>query len=355
MEKKIYLVGGAVRDKLLKIPSNDKDYVAVGYKKEEFSHLECVGKDFPVFLLPDGNELALARKEKKISSGYNGFSVETSDVTLQEDLSRRDLTINSIAYDEQNDIFIDPFGGQKDIQDKILRHTTNAFKEDPLRVLRLARFYARFGSEWKIASETIELVKSMKDELQYLQKERVYKEIDRVLEYKEWFLFFELLDQLDLLYIVFPKIAQSFRSKDSTINITTLKKAKNRVSKLVMLYIDSVKTLDDFDIALGKKEKQNILLLIDRMHDIKIFERLNDQQKVFFFTSFRKNNELFWQFLYLSYLLDISIRTSFLVEVFELIRNYSPKKWIDENNNKISSQDIQKHIFDVNLRYIKGS
>jgi len=348
MEKKIYLVGGAVRDKLLNIVSNDKDYVAIGYTKEEFSHLECVGKDFPVFLLEDGNELALARREKKTSNGYNGFSVDTQGVSLEEDLSRRDLTINSIAYDEENDIIIDPFEGQKDIQNKILRHTTKAFKEDPLRVLRLARFYARFGSEWIIADETKKLVKSMKEELQYLQKERVYKEIDRVLEYKEWYLFFAILKELEVLTIVFPIVAKSFILEKCQI-------VTSRLSKLVLVYQDSLKTIDDFDVEFCKKEKQNIVLLIQRVEDVKKFDQLNDTQKVFFFTSFRKNNALFFEFLYLSNLLNISIKTSFFVNVFESINTYSPKDWIDQQNKQIKPQDMQQHIFDVNLEYIKGN
>ena len=125
--KKIYLVGGTVRDKLMNQPNYDTDYVAVGFNFNDFLHLQQVGKDFPVFLTDDGSELALARKERKITLGYNGFDVETLNVTLEEDLSRRDITINSMAYDETNKKLIDPFNGQKDIQNKVLKHTSNAF------------------------------------------------------------------------------------------------------------------------------------------------------------------------------------------------------------------------------------
>ena len=167
IQKNIYQVGGSVRDKLLGIDSSDIDFVAVGYSEDDFSHLQKVGKDFPVFLTKDGYELALARVERKTANGYNGFETSTKNVTLQEDLKRRDLTINSIAYDEANDKYIDPYGGIDDIKNKILRHTSDAFKEDPLRVLRLARFQAKF-IDFKIASTTKELVKSMKNELKYI-------------------------------------------------------------------------------------------------------------------------------------------------------------------------------------------
>lgn len=143
--KGIYLVGGAVRDALLGTPIKDKDYVAVGFSEADFAHLPKVGKSFPVFLQKDGSQIALARKETKTAHGYNGFVVETNQVSLQEDLKRRDLTINSIAFDEAKNEYYDPFNGIQDLQNKILRHTSESFCEDPLRVLRIARFRARFG------------------------------------------------------------------------------------------------------------------------------------------------------------------------------------------------------------------
>lgn len=163
MTKSIYLCGGAVRDMILGVPSKDRDYVVVGSTPEEMISLGYaqVGADFPVFLHPEtGEEYALARREKKTGKGYTGFTSEfTPDVTLEQDLGRRDLTINSIAFDG-NDYF-DPFGGIKDIRDKIFRHTSNAFSEDPVRVLRLARLRARFGPEWKVAKETSDLISQM--------------------------------------------------------------------------------------------------------------------------------------------------------------------------------------------------
>ncbi|UJO99555.1 MAG: multifunctional CCA tRNA nucleotidyl transferase/2'3'-cyclic phosphodiesterase/2'nucleotidase/phosphatase, partial [Nitrosomonas sp.] len=159
---KTYLVGGSVRDELLGLPVKDHDYVVVGASPEEMEQLgyRPVGKDFPVFLRPQTHEqYALARTERKISRGYKGFEVFTSpQVTLQEDLARRDLTINSIAKDEEGNI-IDPFNGVADLEAGILRHISPAFSEDPVRILRAARFAARFN--FHAAPETLALMSDM--------------------------------------------------------------------------------------------------------------------------------------------------------------------------------------------------
>ena len=149
---KIYLVGGAVRDKLMGILSKDRDYLVVGSTPEEMVRLgyKPIGKDFPVFLHPKSKEeYALARTEKKVGKGYHGFEFYTSaDVSLEEDLSRRDITINAIAEDEEGNIY-DPFNGVEDIKNKVIRHVSDAFSEDPLRVLRVARF-ASLDCEFKV-------------------------------------------------------------------------------------------------------------------------------------------------------------------------------------------------------------
>lgn len=179
---KTYLVGGSVRDEILGLPVTDHDHVVVGSTPEEMVRLgyRAVGKDFPVFLHPETYEqYALARTERKVSRGYKGFEVYASpEVSLQEDLARRDLTINSIAKDENGNI-IDPFGGIADLEAGLLRHISPAFTEDPVRVLRTARFAARFG--FRIAPETLTLMSEMvhNGEVDALVPERVWQEFAR--------------------------------------------------------------------------------------------------------------------------------------------------------------------------------
>jgi tRNA nucleotidyltransferase (CCA-adding enzyme) len=170
-----YIVGGFVRDRLMRVQPKDRDYLVVGATEEEFLNarpfghtFKKVGASFPVYLDDQGNEWAFARRERKVGKGYHGFEVEFDpSVTLEEDLLRRDLTANSMAIEIHDDMktrllnIIDPFGGQKDVDQKVLRHTSDAFAEDPVRVLRLARMMARFGPEWTVAKETKLLVASM--------------------------------------------------------------------------------------------------------------------------------------------------------------------------------------------------
>jgi tRNA nucleotidyltransferase (CCA-adding enzyme) len=177
---KSYVVGGAVRDELLGLPVKDRDYVVVGATPEEMTAagFRPVGKDFPVFLHPQTHEeYALARTERKSGRGYKGFTVHAEpDVTLEEDLKRRDLTINAIAKDPETGALIDPFQGRKDLREKTLRHVSEAFAEDPVRILRVARFAARFG--FSVSPETMALMRRMvaSGEADYLVAERVWQE-----------------------------------------------------------------------------------------------------------------------------------------------------------------------------------
>jgi tRNA nucleotidyltransferase (CCA-adding enzyme) len=176
---KAYVVGGAVRDELLGLPVQDRDFVVVGATPEEMTAqgFRPVGKDFPVFLHPHTHEeYALARTERKSGRGYKGFTVYAApDVTLEEDLRRRDLTINAMARDEGGRL-VDPFGGRRDLESRVLRHVSEAFAEDPVRILRVARFAARFG--FAVAPETLALMKQMvrSGEADYLVPERVWQE-----------------------------------------------------------------------------------------------------------------------------------------------------------------------------------
>ncbi|MCE9677922.1 multifunctional CCA addition/repair protein [Shewanella sp. AS1] len=213
---KIYLVGGAVRDQLLNIPIKDRDYMVVGATSEQMLALgyRQVGKDFPVFLHPkSGNEYALARTERKTAKGYQGFSCYAApDVTLEEDLLRRDLTINAIAQNEQGQLF-DPYHGIDDLQSKTLRHVSDAFVEDPLRVLRVARFAARFHHlGFTIAPETLTLMQQIAQsgELEALTPERVFTELDKALSTPSPQIFFEVLRQTQSLEILFPEIHALF-------------------------------------------------------------------------------------------------------------------------------------------------
>ena len=183
----IYMVGGAVRDQLLGLPVNDRDWVVVGATPEQMQALGYlpVGKDFPVFLHPDTREeYALARTERKTAPGYKGFAFHTAqDVTLEQDLARRDLTINSIASPtgvSAAEGLFDPYNGQQDLQDRILRHVTEAFREDPVRILRVARFAARF-TDFQVAPETMALMREMVEdgEVDALVPERVWQELSR--------------------------------------------------------------------------------------------------------------------------------------------------------------------------------
>jgi tRNA nucleotidyltransferase (CCA-adding enzyme) len=179
-QKGIYLVGGAVRDTLLGLDAKDKDYCVVGASVAEMLEqgFKSVGKDFPVFLHPKtGEEYALARTERKNGTGYHGFDLNVANtVTLEEDLARRDLTINAMAMDETGKLF-DPYGGFGDLKAGVLRHVSDAFKEDPVRILRIARFAARY-QDFKIADETIDLMRSMVSagEIDHLVAERVWQE-----------------------------------------------------------------------------------------------------------------------------------------------------------------------------------
>ena len=209
---KTYLVGGAVRDGLLNLPIKDKDWVVVGASPGQMLELgfEQVGRDFPVFLHPKSHEeYALARTERKSGSGYTGFVCYSApDVTLEQDLARRDLTINAIAQDNDGHYY-DPYCGREDLQQRLLRHVSSAFSEDPLRVLRVARFAARYAHlDFRIASETLALMKSMAEsgELAHLTAERVWKETESALLTRNPQVFFQVLRDCGALAVLFPEL-----------------------------------------------------------------------------------------------------------------------------------------------------
>jgi len=393
MTKKIYKVGGCVRDELLGIQSSDIDYVAVGYTPLDFKHLSLVGKDFPVFLDNDGCEIALARVERKIGDGYNAFEADTLNVSIEEDLKRRDLTINSIAYDEDTHTFIDPYGGQKDIENKILRHTSKAFKEDPLRVLRLSRFQAKFP-EFTIANETKRFVQEMKNELQYLQLDRVYKEIKKVLELEKSEIFFETLLELNVLDQLFPNIytltncsENSPYHQEKNVFVHTMMVLKELSHQSLLLQLTAIfhdiakpmayeKTkgknagghdnpkfvMPLIDIQLPSKLQKRMLLLIKNHLKIFFLDTMKVTTKAKFFESYKKDKELFKDqliFAKADTLGRISIDKKLLdekalLDIFDTISAYSPLHWIQEQTSTPNGETIKQHIHRVNINIISS-
>ncbi|RMH12714.1 MAG: multifunctional CCA addition/repair protein [Gammaproteobacteria bacterium] len=213
---KIYQVGGSIRDELLGLPVKERDWVVVGGSRQLLLEqgYQQVGKDFPVFIHPEtGEEYALARTERKVSAGYHGFEFdESGSVSLKEDLRRRDLTINTLARDSEGRI-LDFFGARRDLQNRVLRHVSPAFAEDPVRVLRLARFAARFHHlGFTIAPETLELVRTMSasGELSSLVPERIWKELYKSLLTLDPSRFIQCLRDGQALKVIFPEIERLF-------------------------------------------------------------------------------------------------------------------------------------------------
>ena len=213
---RVYRVGGCVRDRLLGLPVNDIDWVVTGATAEQMQDAgyKAIGKDFPVFLHPESKqEYALARTERKTAPGYKGFEISADPATtIEQDLLRRDLTINAMAEDEQGNL-VDPYGGQKDIEDRILRHVSDAFVEDPLRVLRVARFAARFHQlGFSIAEDTRDLIRQIGEsgELDALVPERVWSELSRALDEADPAVFFISLRDCGVLVRLFAEIDALF-------------------------------------------------------------------------------------------------------------------------------------------------
>lgn len=206
---RLYLVGGATRDILMGCTPKDRDYAVTGVSKNEFLDLfpsaKLIGNDFPVFLLEQA-EFALARTERKVESGYKGFCIYTDkNITIEEDLKRRDITINAIAQDVLTGEWVDPFNGRRDIKEKRIRKVSQAFAEDPLRVYRVARFACRY--EFNVDDETLKYMNHLKQELTTISKERVYQELKNALTEKKPSLFFKVLKSADVLEIHFKELA----------------------------------------------------------------------------------------------------------------------------------------------------
>lgn len=265
---KIYLVGGAVRDQLLNQPVTEKDWLVVGATTEQMLALgyRQVGKDFPVFLHPQTQEeYALARTERKQGSGYTGFVCHASpEVTLEEDLLRRDLTINAIAMDAEGQL-IDPYQGQKDLAEKTLRHISPAFSEDPLRVLRVARFASRYAPlGFEVATETLELMQQMSNsgELEALARERIWKETERALSEPEASeVYFQVLAKAGAMDIIIPSFQQNQNATTQLLQqgLKRLRLAKENPLSLPQIF--SATLMDIYDLlACSRLSEQKLLL-----------------------------------------------------------------------------------------------
>jgi tRNA nucleotidyltransferase (CCA-adding enzyme) len=344
---KIYLVGGAVRDKILGIPVNDKDYLVVGSTPEEMVKLgyKPIGKDFPVFLHPiTKEEYALARTEKKVGKGYHGFKFYTSpDVTLEEDLRRRDITINAIAEDEDGHIY-DPFNGKDDIKNKIIRHVSDAFIEDPLRILRVARF-AALDIQFKVKGETLDLMKMMVStgELKSLSVERVVAEITKGLEGQNPDIMIYYLCECGALNELLPGINPN---PDSSLDFVSLglamKESRNSLrveSKIIMLLL--VPYFSNHFLSEANKdvlEKQEPLLKYLKLSSLshKIFKGIrNEEQNLKNFLTLRPEAKLDCL-----YRLDFFRRPNIILEILNIITVFYK---VFENTTTIY-EDIKKFL-----------
>jgi len=348
---KIYLVGGAVRDQIMGLTVKDRDYVVVGSTSEEMVKLgyKPVGKDFPVFLHPKTHyEYALARTERKVSKGYKGFKVYTSkEVTLEEDLERRDLTINAIAKDKRGQ-FIDPFNGTGDIRKKILRHVSSAFVEDPIRVLRIARFSARFH-QFKIHPTTQSILKKIvkNKEIEAVASERVWREISVGLLEKKSHLMFDVLHQCGALQVLIPEInyvknknyikrsleyGNKFKySLDikAAIFFMHVYASKTRVKEIAKIYTR---------LSVPNSVRKLTEKLADNMTDLREFKKLKPRQ-----------------ILDLIYRMDLFRNPDVLIDIIKILEAYNEgqaKKYKSIGSTLKALQKYLKHLNKLNLGLI---
>jgi tRNA nucleotidyltransferase (CCA-adding enzyme) len=327
----VYLVGGAVRDRLLGLTTQEKDWVVINATPSDLKSLgyKQVGKSFPVFIHPKtGEEYALARKETKSGKGYYGFKIDSNpNVTLEEDLNRRDLTINAIAEDNKGQI-IDPFNGQQDLSNRVLRHVSDAFVEDPLRVLRISRFKAKLHDlNFEIAPETKKLLEEIVEsgELKTLVPERIWQETYKALCEPRFDQYFQTLIDLRALNQVFPEITHMNSDfSENHIVQTAIKKAVNPKIKFCSIFLvmleNNHQSLKDAIITMQERmnipnDFKNLVLLVENIYPI-LFSSDSNEKKEF-------SAE---QYLNIIEKLDALRKPSNLEEVLEVIslkKNYS--------------------------------
>lgn len=371
---KIYLVGGAVRDQLLNIPVVDKDFLVVGSSPQEMLDLGFmpIGKDFPVFLHPKTKEeYALARTEKKFGVGHKGFKFYASpEVTLEQDLERRDITINAIAVDENNN-YIDPFNGIDDLKKKLIRHVSLAFEEDPLRVLRVARFKAKLNS-FSIHPETFDLMNRIvrSGEINSLSVERVTMELKKGFEEKNAFSMLEVLNDCGALDYIFPKIDFK-KNKDKIKNVlnTSHHFCKSSSNKRLLLFL-LISNLTDNEVdgniyvnikklSLTTIEKKLVGLIEDNISELVRFSSMENSKQLdllYSFDFFRRPELLRESFELIELIEKVNENNSSLIELSrELIESY--QKLISNQKSEIdkslSGEQIKKAIYEQRLLMLK--
>ena len=371
---RIYLVGGAVRDQLLNIPVVDKDYLVVGSSPQEMidSGFKPIGKDFPVFLHPKTKEeYALARTEKKVGIGHKGFTFYASpEVTLEQDLERRDITINAIALDENNN-YIDPFNGIDDLKNNVIRHVSPAFEEDPLRVLRVARFKAKLIS-FTIHEKTYDLMSGIvrSGEINNLSAERMMMELKKGFEQEHAFSMLEVLNDCGAIDYIFPKI-EFKNNKDKIKNVldASYHLCKSAPNKRLLLFLLAANSIDNNidnriyenikKISLPSFEKGLIKLIEKNISELVRFSSLENSKQLdllYSFDFFRRPEILNESFELLELIKKDNKNHSLLIELSrKLIKNF--QKLIRNNQNEIdkslSGEKIKKAIYEERLLLIK--
>ena len=354
---KVYLVGGAIRDKLLGIEPKENDWVVVGSEPKELLGLgyKQVGKQFPVFLHPEtSEEYTLARLEKKINEGHKGFQFDTGkSVTLEQDLQRRDLTINAIAQEENGEL-IDPYNGVADIENRILKHVSDAFSEDPLRVFRVARFYSKLSEyNFKIHDSTYKAMEKIANsgEINTLSKERLWGELSESFNSKNPWMFFEALIEANVAEIYFPEILNNNILKKKIIYFSDKNIEKDIYLSVVGFSIDFIelfgfpkKILDLYFIFNEFGTKFISLELIDK----NILDFLNSLD------AFRRPDRLKILLNQVKYFLDFHKQEEKeRINVFTDLHMAIEDKIDYGNLNNLNVNEIKINVENINLNLIK--
>lgn len=366
---KKYIVGGFCRDKLLGLQPKDKDYVLVGAKPADIAYLESVGykqvgADFPVYLSPDGDEYALARIERKTGTGYDGFTVETQGVTLEQDLSRRDFTMNSIAWDIKLKLHIDPFNGKEDIKNKVIKHTSPAFKEDPLRVLRLARFLCRY-SDFTVHPETDKMVRQMvKDgEINHLTKERVYVEFEKAFTEQKPSIFLKYLKDIGALSVLLPEFTATAKELELIDQIVNTCSEQYRAEFIWSVIISKSTATSEYVVGAIKLPARMVKFsnfIKKHSENILKFRKKKPEDMVELFSSMNVKNNGGEEFLYkvteyfiIRREMDSELE-DLIVKVFDRYTD-APVGDIEElvKSGELKSSDIRNYVKNIQVAEVK--